>query len=137
MEIANDIRGSFSRQAFMRTLGASLELVEPGRVHIAVPSSPALSQQHGFMHAGVIASIADSASGYAALTLAPPNSEVLSVEFKISLLAPALGSRFLARAKVLRAGRRLSFCTAEVSAINGSEEQLIATMLSTMSTKTA
>jgi uncharacterized protein (TIGR00369 family) len=106
-------------------------------VHIAVSSSPALSQQHGFVHAGVIASIADSASGYAALTLAPPNSEVLSVEFKICLLAPAVGSRFMARAKVLRAGRRLSLCMAEVSAINGSDEQLIATMLSTMSTKTA
>ena len=137
MGIANDIRGSFSRQAFMRTIGASLELVEPGRVHISIPFSPALSQQHGFMHAGVIASIADSASGYAALTLAPANSEVLSVEFKICLLAPAVGSRFVARAHILRAGHRLSFCTAEVSAIDGEHESIIATMLSTMATKTA
>ena len=121
----------------MRTIGASLELVEPGRVHISVPFSPALSQQHGYAHAGVITTIADSACGYAALTLAPPGSEVLSVEFKISLLAPAVGSRFVARASVLRAGRRLSFCTAEVIASDASQEQIIATMLSTIITKKA
>jgi len=137
VEIANDIPASFSRQAFMRTIGASLELVEPGRVHISVPFSPALSQQHGYAHAGVITTIADSACGYAALTLAPPGSEVLSVEFKISLLAPAVGSRFVARASVLRAGRRLSFCTAEVIASDASQEQIIATMLSTIITKKA
>jgi len=137
VEIANDIPASFSRQAFMRTIGASLELVELGRVHISVPFSPALSQQHGYAHAGVITTIADSACGYAALTLAPPGSEVLSVEFKISLLAPAVGSRFVARASVLRAGRRLSFCTAEVIASDASQEQIIATMLSTIITKKA
>jgi uncharacterized protein (TIGR00369 family) len=121
----------------MAMLGASLELVEPGRVHIAVPFSPALCQQRGYVHAGVITSIVDSASGYAALTLAPAGSEVLTVEFKISFLAPASGSRFLARAQVMKAGRRLSFCTGEVAALSGSEEQIIATMLSTMTTKTA
>src|ERR1700745_710976 len=107
---------SFARQAFMETLGASLGLVERGRVHIEVPFSEHLSQQHGYLHAGVTTSIADSASGYAALTLAPSGSEVLSVEFKISLLAPARGHRFIARAQVIRSGRRLSFCTAEVVA---------------------
>jgi uncharacterized protein (TIGR00369 family) len=131
------IHGSFARQAFMQTLGATLELVEPGRVHIAVPFSDHLRQQHGYLHAGVITSIADSASGYAALTLAPSGSEVLSVEFKISLLAPARGQRFVARAKVIRAGRRLSFCTAEVVAVDGSDEQVIAVMLSTMRVQTA
>ena len=121
----------------MATIGATLELVEPGRVHIAVPFSPGLCQQHGFVHAGVITSIADSACGYAALTLAPSGSEVLSVEFKVSLLAPAQGVRFLARAHVLRAGRRLSFCSGEVVAIQESgEESAIAAMLSTMTTKT-
>ena len=121
----------------MATIGATLELVEPGKVHIAVPFSPALTQQHDFVHAGVIASIVDSACGYAALTLAPPGSEVLSVEFKISLLAPAQGTRFLARAHVLKAGRRLSFCSGEVVAIQESgDESLIASMLSTMTTKT-
>ncbi len=119
----------------MMTLGASLELVEPGRVHIAVPFSPALTQQHGYVHAGVISSIADSACGYAALTLAPKDSEVLTVEFKISLLAPARGLRFLALGSVLRAGKRLSFCTGEVRAIRESNEELIATMLSTIITK--
>ena len=120
----------------MATIGATLELVESGKVHIAVPFSPALTQQHGFVHAGVITSIVDSACGYAALTLAPAGSEVLSVEFKISLLAPAKGTRFLARAHVLKAGRRLSFCSGEVVAIQESgDESLIASMLSTMTTK--
>jgi uncharacterized protein (TIGR00369 family) len=119
----------------MKTLGATLELVEPGRVHIAVPFSPALTQQHGYVHAGVISSIADSACGYAAMTLSPEGSEVLSVEFKISLLAPAHGVRFLAVGSVLRAGKRLSFCTGEVRAIRESGEELIATMLSTIITK--
>jgi len=120
----------------MKTLGASLELVEPGRVHISVPFSSALAQQHGYVHAGVISSIADSACGYAAMTLAPNGAEVLTVEFKISLLAPAEGLRFLAMASVLRAGKRLSFCSGEVHAIRDSGEELIATMLSTIVTKT-
>jgi acyl-coenzyme A thioesterase PaaI-like protein len=116
----------------MKTLGASLELVEPGHVHIAVPFSPALTQQHNYVHAGVISSIADSACGYAAMTLAPSGAEVLTVEFKISLLAPG------ARAALPRyrigpaAGKRLSFCTGEVRAIRESDEELIATMLSTI-----
>jgi uncharacterized protein (TIGR00369 family) len=120
----------------MRTLGASLELVEPGRVHIAVPFSPALTQQHGYVHAGVISSIADSACGYAAMTLAPAGTEVLTVEFKISLIAPARGDRFLARAAVLRGGKRISFCTGEVHALRESREELVATILSTVVTKT-
>src|ERR1044072_186519 len=120
----------------MATIGATLELIEPGRVHIAVPFSSDLCQQHGFMHAGVITSIVDSACGYAALTLAPSGSEVLSVEFKVSLLAPAKGLRFLARAHVLKAGKRLSFCSGEVVAIQESgQETAIAAMLSTMTTK--
>jgi len=119
----------------MKTLGASLELVEPGRVHIAVPFSAALTQQHGYIHAGVISSIADSACGYAAMTLAPNGAEVLTVEFKISLLAPAHGVRFLATASVLRAGKRISFCSGEVRAIRQSGEELIATTLSTIVTK--
>src|SRR5260370_3793905 len=119
----------------MKTLGATLELVEPGRVHIAVPFSPALTQEHGYVHAGVISSIADSCCGYSAMTLAPSGTEVLTVEFKISLLAPAHGLRFLATASVLRSGKRLSFCTGEVRAIRESDEELIATILSTIVTK--
>ena len=120
----------------MKTLGASLELVESGRIHIAAPFAPALTQQHGYAHAGVISSIADSACGYAAMTLAPDGAEVLTVEFKISLIAPARGERFLARAAVLRGGKRISFCSAEVYAVGKSGEDLVATMLSTIITKT-
>lgn len=136
MATPEEVQSSFKRQAFMQTLGASLELVEPGRVQIAVPFTPALTQQHGYVHAGVISSIADSACGYAAMTLAPAGAEVLTVEFKISLLAPAEGLRFLATASVLRAGKRLSFCSGEVRTIRESGDELIATMLSTIVTKT-
>src|SRR2546426_12601858 len=83
------VKASFSRQAFMTTIGASLELVEPGEVHIALPFSTHLSQQHGYLHAGATTAIADSANGYAALTLAPADADVLAVEFKINLMAPA------------------------------------------------
>src|SRR3989454_8832060 len=83
------VKASFSRQAFMATIGASLELVEPGEVHIALPFSTHLSQQHGYLHAGATTAIADSANGYAALTLAPADADVLAVEFKINLMAPA------------------------------------------------
>lgn len=129
------VKASFSRQAFMATLGASLELIEPGEVHIALPFSPHLSQQHGYLHAGVTSAIADSANGYAALTLAPAEAEVLAVEFKINLMVPASAPRFLARGRVLRPGRRLSVCLAEVLAVNGSDQEVIATMLSTISVR--
>jgi uncharacterized protein (TIGR00369 family) len=119
----------------MATLGASLELVEPGEVHIALPFSLALSQQHGYLHAGATAAIADSANGYAALTLTPPGYEVLAVEFKINLLAPAKAPRLLALGRVLRAGRHLTVCLAEVLGIDGIKRELVATMLSTISVR--
>lgn len=127
------IKASFSRQRFMATLGASLELVEPGEVYIELPFSTHLSQQHGYLHAGATAAIADSANGYAALTLTSADAEVLAVEFKINLMAPASAPRFSARGRVLRPGRRLSVCLAEVVALNGPDEEIIATMLSTIS----
>ena len=127
------VRASFSRQEFMKTIGSSLESIEPGEVHIALPFSTHLSQQHGYLHAGAIAAIADSANGYAALTLTPVEAEVLAVEFKINLMVPASAPRFLARGRVLRPGRRLSVCLAEVLALNGSHQEVIATMLSTIS----
>jgi uncharacterized protein (TIGR00369 family) len=127
------VKTSFARQAFMATLGASLELVEPGEVHIELPFSPQLSQQHGYLHAGATAAIADSANGYAALTLAPADAEVLAVEFKINLMAPASAPRFRARGRVVRPGRRLSVCLAEVVALNGPDQEIVATMLSTIS----
>ena len=123
------VRESFAKQTFMTTLGAALERVEPGAVDVAVPFSEALCQQNGFLHAGVLASVADSACGYAALTLAAPGQDVLAVEFKINLMRPARGARFVARAKVLRAGRTLTVSRADVF---GDGEELIATMLSTV-----
>lgn len=103
-------RESFARQGVMAHLGATLERVEPGRVDISLPFRPELSQQHGFFHAGVIATIADSAGGYAGFTLFPAESGVLTVEFKIHLLAAADGERALAAGEVVRAGRTLTVC---------------------------
>lgn len=110
------VRASFSRQAFMGLLGATLLDVAPGRVRIAVALRPALSQQHGFAHAGVAWSIADSAAGYAAQSLMGPTDGVLTVELKINLLAPAAGDRLVATGVVERAGRRLTVCRADVVA---------------------
>jgi uncharacterized protein (TIGR00369 family) len=116
----------------MATLGVQIEYVAPGEVHLAMPYSAAWCQQNGYLHAGAIASIADSANGYAAFTLAPPETDVLAVEFKINLLAPAQGDRFLACARVLRAGRTLTVCLADVYAITGENRVSLATMLSTI-----
>ncbi len=115
-EAAERVRASFARQAFMASLGARLTVVEPGRVVIAMPYRADLAQQHGFVHAGALAAIADSACGYAALSLMPAGMAVLSVEFKVNLLKPAAGDEFVAEAKVVRAGRTLTVCTAEVTA---------------------
>jgi uncharacterized protein (TIGR00369 family) len=126
------VRESFSRQTMMATLGARIERLVPGEVHLGLPFPAGLCQQNGYLHAGAVASVADSANGYAAYTLAPPDTDVLAVEFKINLLAPAQGSSFLACGRVLRPGRTLTVCQAEVFALEGSERLLIATMLSTI-----
>ncbi len=126
------VRGSFARQQAMRTFGAALVRLEPGVVEIALPYRQELAQQHGFLHGGVVTAVADSACGYAARTLMPPGSEVLSVEFKVNFLAPARGERFLARGTVLRAGRTLSVCRGEVLAYQHDEEQIVALMQATM-----
>lgn len=126
------VRDSFSRQSHMATLGVSIALIAPGEVHLALPFSAQFCQQNGFMHAGAIASVADSANGYAAFTLAPPETDVLAVEFKLNLLAPARAESFLACGRVLRAGRTLTVCQADVYPAGTSERTLIATMLSTI-----
>ena len=128
-EFEADVRESFSRQELMRTLGAELESVAAGRVHVALRARPELSQQAGLLHAGAIAAIADSACGYAALTLMPAGADVVSVEFKLNLLAPARGDRFVARGEVVRAGKTLTVCRADVF---GKDETIVATMLATM-----
>jgi uncharacterized protein (TIGR00369 family) len=126
------VRASFARQAFMATLGASIVSIRPGEVVLEVPHREDLTQQHGSLHAGVIAAVADSACGYAAFTLMPEDRAVVSVEFKTNLLAPARGERFRATARVVRSGRTLTVCTAEVVAIEGEQETLVAVMQATM-----
>ena len=126
------IRSSFARQGLMRTLGATLESIAPGAVEISLRPDPSISQQHGFVHAAAVTAIADSAAGYAALTLMPMGTGVLSTEFKINLLAPAVGDRIVARGRVVKAGRTLTVAQAEVSAETGGEEKLIALLTATM-----
>jgi uncharacterized protein (TIGR00369 family) len=104
------VRDSFALQGLMATLGAELLRIGPGRVEIALATRPELSQQHGYLHAGAIAAAVDSACGYAAMTLMPPERDVLSVEFKLNLLAPAAGARFVAWGEVVRSGRTLTVC---------------------------
>jgi uncharacterized protein (TIGR00369 family) len=126
------IRDGFARQPLMATLGATLARIAPGEVDVRLPFSAKLTQQNGFLHAGAVSSIADTANGYAAFTLAPPGTDVLAVEFKINLMAPATGTEFLACGRVLRPGRTLSVCLADVFAVSGGERKAIATMLSTI-----
>lgn len=126
------VRASFARQGLMSTLGAEMTSIQPGAVEIRCGFDEKWTQQNGFVHAGVITSILDSACGYAALSAAAPTNEVLSVEFKVNLLAPAVGESFVARAAVKRAGKTLTICSADAYAVNGAGEKLIATMLATM-----
>lgn len=130
---ADVIKRSFAHQTMMGLIGAQLSRIEPGVVEITLPYRADLTQQHGFVHAGVVTAIADTACGYAAYTLMPANSEVLSVEFKVNLLRPAKGERFLAHAEVVKAGRTLTVVRADVFGFSSSEQpELVATMLATM-----
>lgn len=128
------IAASFAAQGLMETLGARLAHVADGEVHIALPYSRHLSQQQGFVHAGAVASILDSACGYAALTKAPVDCDVVTAEFKINLVRPAVGQHFLAIGKVQNAGRQLTVCTGEVRAFAGDDSsfKVVALMQATM-----
>ena len=127
------VRESFARQRAMETFGARLLRVAPGEVEIGLDFREDLTQQHGYLHAGVVAAAVDTACGYAALSLSEPGAEVLSVEFKLNLLSPAAGESFAARARVVRAGRNITVCAGDVFALkDGGEEKLVATMLATM-----
>lgn len=128
------VRASFARQGLMRTLGASVTRVAAGAVDIVLPASPAVSQQHGFTHAGAVASIADSAAGYAALTMMPPGTGVLTAEFKINLLAPAVGERIVARGRVIKAGRTLTLAQTDVFAEREGQDKLVAVLMATLMT---
>lgn len=130
---ATDVASSFAQQAVMNLIGAKLSLVQPGTVEITLPYRADLTQQNGYLHAGIVTTIADSACGYAAYSLMPAGSSVLSVEFKLNLLRPAQGESFVARAEVIKAGRTLTVVRADVFSINErTERTLVATMQGTI-----
>jgi uncharacterized protein (TIGR00369 family) len=129
---AEEIQQSFNQQTVMSLIGAELTRIEPGIIEITLPYRADLAQQHGYLHAGIVTTIADSACGYAAYSLMPPNSEVLSVEFKVNLLRPAKGEIFSAVAEVVKSGKTLTVVRADVFGIEGDRRDLIATMLGTM-----
>ncbi len=126
------VRSSFERQQVMQHIGAEMTFVTAGEIHIDLPYSETLTQQHGYLHAGIVTIIVDSACGYAAYTLMPVNSEVLTVEFKVNFLAPARGERFIAIGNVIKPGRTLTVCCGKVLAVSNGEEKLIATIQATM-----
>ena len=130
---AEEIRQSFAKHTIMGLIGAQLSRVDPGVIEITLPYRADLAQQHGYLHAGIVTTIADSACGYAAYSLMPPDSEVLSVEFKVNLLRPAKGEEFVAVAEVIKAGKTLTVVRADVFGVdNEGDRQLVATMLGTM-----
>jgi uncharacterized protein (TIGR00369 family) len=134
MDFEARVRTSFAKQAIMSTIGARLTRVAPGEVVVELPFRDDLTQQHGFVHAGIVATIVDSACGYAALSLMPPDVAVLTAEYKVNLVAPAAGDVLVARASVLKSGRTLTVARGDAFAVKGSEEKLVATMLATIMT---
>ena len=129
---AQRLRASFERQGIMTTLGASLARIEPGEVEIQLEYRSGLSQQHGFFHAGATSTIADSAGGYAAYSLFPASASVLTVEFKINLLAPADGELLRAVGRVYKPGRTLTLCDVEVFVRKAGKEKVCAKMQQTL-----
>ena len=126
------VRDSFGRQKVMHTLGITIADVSPGRLVLEMAHSDALTQQHGFVHAGIVSTALDSACGYAAFSLMPAEAAVLTVEFKINLLNPADGERFRFQAEVVKPGRTLTICEARAHALKGGTEKLVATMTGTL-----
>ncbi len=126
------VRESFGKQTAMQTLGAVMNRVAPGEVEIEMPYRADLTQQHGFIHGGIITAILDSACGYAAFSLSAPETAVLTVEYKVNFVAPAKGDRLLARGEVVRPGATVTVCKGDVMAYDGAEEKLVASMLTTM-----
>jgi len=126
------VRASFARQGAMVTMGATLDTVEPGYCAISLVPGPAVSQQHGYVHAGVVSAIVDSAGGYAGFSLFPATASVLTVEFKVNLLAPAEGERIVAEGFVVKPGRTLCITRGEVHALRGDKRKLVALMQQTL-----
>jgi len=134
---ADRVRASFARQRAMHTLGVEITRLAAGEIELAMPYEASFTQQHGFVHAGIMATVLDSACGYAAFSLMPAETAVLTVEFKTNLLAPAKGERFLFRAQVVKPGRTLTVCEGRAFALangtqTGSQERLVATMNGTL-----
>ncbi len=126
------IRSSFEKQGVMKTICANLTKIAPGEVVIEFSYDSSLTQQHGYIHAGVVTTVVDSACGYAAYTLMPPDSEVLTIEYKVNFMSPARGEIFKGIGKVIRSGRTITVCSGDVVAIEGGKERVVATMLATM-----
>ncbi len=131
-EFETRVRASFARQQVMHTIGASMTRVSPGEVEIALAFREDLTQQHGFLHAGIVSIIADSACGYAAYSLMPADAAVLTVEYKVNFLSPARGDLMIARARVTKPGRTVTVSMCDVLAVQNGEEKIIATMLGTL-----
>jgi uncharacterized protein (TIGR00369 family) len=132
INFAEKVRESFARQPVMDLIGAELTRIEAGAVDIKLAYRADLTQQNGFLHAGITSTIVDSACGYAAFSLMPEGSDVLTTEFKINLLAPAAGDYFLAVGRILKPGRTLTIARGDVFAVRKDEKKMIATMLSTV-----
>ena len=132
MDTAERIRQSFAKQGLMITLGATLGDIAPGSVEISLIPNPAITQQHGFVHAGAVSAIADTAAGYAAMSLVREGVGILTTEFKINLVAPAAGDRIIARARVVKPGRTLTLVQANIFAESKGNEKLIAFLTATM-----
>jgi uncharacterized protein (TIGR00369 family) len=126
------VEASFNQQQVMKTLGVKIVSLQPGEIELMMPYAEAYTQQHGFVHGGIIATALDNACGYAAFSLMPDDATVLTVEFKTNFLAPARGERFIFRAKVVKPGRTITVCEAQAFALVGGEEKLVATMTGTL-----
>lgn len=131
-QFAPYVRSSFERQSAMKLIQASLEVVEAGLVEIHLPHWQGVEQQHGYVHGGIVGMIADSAAGFAAMTLVPADASVLTVEYKINMMAPSQGEKLIARGKVLRSGRTLIITQAEILSVQGGKESLSALMQQTI-----
>lgn len=131
-DYASRIRSSFDKQGIMKTVGGRLVKVIPGEVQIEFKYNESLTQQHGYIHAGIITSVVDSACGYAAYTLMPADSEVLTIEYKVNFVSPAKGDKFKGIGKVVKAGRTITVCTGDVVAVDKGIEKVVAIMQATM-----
>jgi uncharacterized protein (TIGR00369 family) len=126
------VRASFARQELLNTLHGKIAFISPGELHIEAPFDERFTQQDGFLHAGIVATLMDSACGYAAYTLMPADSRVLSVEFKVNFLNPARGERFRAEGRVAKSGRTVSVCEGKLFALENGKSSLVAMMQATM-----